>query len=293
MEPVDKSRSESTPTYQARAGPVVSRGPGGEREAARRALEETREALRSGEIAKAGQNAAREFERSLAAKPERGDLGEIVVRAVAIGDQRKGVPAIPLEGVPTRLKVDGKIIAEASTNAIGLVSLPLGELTEVSYEIEVLGADCGVLACQTGRATRKLGADSHLIELPRTEALKPYLERAQPLEDAIRSARDRAAIGEEVMTKALVVQEKRLVEYLEALDSPGREAPRDAPKENTEPAQKAEPPEKNAAPATNARPAKGESSVKPATSAKSDRPASARKTRVTKPPAKRGGKKRS
>jgi hypothetical protein len=210
----------------------------GERAAAKRALDETREALQSGEIVQAAENAVRNLETAIAGKPEAGDPGEVVARVVAVGDRRSGVPAVPLEGLRARLKVDGKVIAEGITGKLGLVSFPLGDLRDVSYEVEVLGTDCAPTA--PGRSTRGSGGDSILIEVPRTEALKPHLERARPLEDGIRDARDRAALGAKVITDALVAQEKQLVEYLAELGAsaspPTRDGAFDAGSKDVSPA---------------------------------------------------------
>jgi hypothetical protein len=54
--------------------------------------------------------------------------------------------------------------------------------------------------------------------LGRTEALKPQLERAAPLEDSLRLARARAALAREALRKALTTQEARLVEHVAEID---------------------------------------------------------------------------
>jgi hypothetical protein len=306
-------------TPRARAATRPSAGFAGEREAAKRALDETREAIQSGALVKAGADIVRDLERSLAGKPEPGDPGEVVARVVAAGDRSAGLPAVPLEGLQARLKVDGKVVAESVTGKLGLVTLPLGGLGDVSYEVEVLGTDCAPAACVTGRATRESGGDSHLVELPRTDAIKPQIERARPFEEGIRAARDRAALSAEVMTKALAAQEKRLVEYLAGLDagagkgskgSTARAPGRSESGEQSEPLGKSEPPRTNEP--REREPAKDETSVKtpaPVTespktpdapkqeapaprepSPKTARPAPPAKGRATKPPGKRGGR---
>jgi hypothetical protein len=200
-----------------------------DRDAARRALDETQEALRSGTIADAAVKAAAAFEAALIDTPQKGDAGEVVARVIATGDRREDLPAVPLEGITIRLKVGDREVAEAASDRVGLVTLSLGDITDTRYEIEVLDADCSVLLCKHGRVDGAGSTAPHLLELPRTGALKPHLERAQPFEKAIRDARDRAKLGKEVVTKALKAQEKALREYL--AEKPGERPTKDAPRE--------------------------------------------------------------
>jgi hypothetical protein len=271
-----------------------------EREAARRALEETREAIQSNEIARAATASVRAMETGLAGKPEAGDADEVIVRVVAVGDFRKGVPAVPLEGISVRLKVGDQVVADSITDRLGLASLPLGRRGDATYEVEVLGADCAALVCQPGRADGKTPPAPHLIELPRNEALKPQLERAQPIEDAIRAARDRAALAEAVVKKGLVAQEKRLVEHVAELDAaiagtpsgPAEEAPTVAPLRNepVRPKEDAQAKE-DVQPKEAARP-KGDVRPKDEHGAKPER-ASKRSRRAAKTPRKGRGKPKS
>jgi hypothetical protein len=231
MRPKKKPDPKPDIVARPRAAPDAAPVSVADKEAARRALDQTRDALRSGDIAKAGAKAAAAIESSLAGKPEPVGAEVITARVVAVGDAKKGIPSIPLEGLTVRLKVEDKVIEESATDRLGLVSLPIGRHADAAYEMEVLGPDCGVVACQSGRAGAKSPA-AHLIELPRTAGLKPQIERAKPLEDVIRKARERAAIAEEVVRKALTAQEKRLVEYLDGLDNaaPEPSKKRDKPK---------------------------------------------------------------
>lgn len=190
-----------------------------QREQAVRALQQTREARKSGELERIGESAVKELESSIAGVPDTAEAGFAIARVVASGDAKAGLPAVPLSGLTTRLKIKEKVEAEDVTNAFGLVTLPLPKETEGSYELEVLAPDCTLLACQPARWTPKRPAAPHLFELARTENLKPHVERAQPLEEGIRQARARATLARDVMVKALEAQETRLVEYLAEIDA--------------------------------------------------------------------------
>jgi hypothetical protein len=271
-----------------------------EADAARRALEQTREAIKSGELTRVGEQAVRALEQSLAGKPEAGDPGEVVVRVVAVGDRREGVPSVPLGGLTVRLNVENKPIAEKVTDPRGLAALPLGDIADAAYEVEVLGADCAPIACQPGRIQRKAGVETHLIELPRTEALKPQLERALPLEDAVRAARARADVAARVMQQALAEQEKQLVEFLaeiekrpalprldedKPIEKPSGEKPPDRPPDR--PPEK--PPEKpREKPAEKPEENPTEKPPQKPRPSKDSRTVTTPKSRLVKPPDKRG-----
>jgi hypothetical protein len=182
------------------------------------ALEQTREARRTGEIEKAATETLNEIETSLAGLPEAGPPGVVTARVVASGDSKVNLPAIPLAGLTARLKVGDKVVQEEETNAFGLVDLELPKDAEGSYEIEVLGPSCNVLVCQRGRWNPNQPAPAHRIELARSAELKPQLERSAAIEEGIKQARSRAELASAVVAKALEAQEKRLVEYLGELD---------------------------------------------------------------------------
>jgi hypothetical protein len=281
-----------------------------EREAARVALERTEEELKSGDLARAGAEAVGALEESVAGKPEAADPGAVIARVVAVGDRKEGLPAVPLEGLKARLRIGERTVAEATTDRVGLVALPIGE-EKGSYELEVLGPDCVVMACQPGRLTGDT-PPPHLVELPRTEALKPPIERAAPFEAAILKARDRAAIAERVMTKALLEQARALSKYIAEIDAgsggtggdvrPVSTAPVEPPSQpsveprpsppRTEP--KASPPPiepRPSPPPVKPRPAQPPVKSKPTQTPVEGKPGpadSATRTRQVKPPQKRG-----
>jgi hypothetical protein len=229
-------RLQSIPSRAVAAEATQQRDVSGlvaQREQAARALEQTYEARTSGEIERAGDAVVKALEEGLSGSPEPGPAGVVIARVVAAADSRAKRPAVPLSGLVTRLKVKSEVVREESTNAFGIVDLELPKATEGTYELEVLGPDCTVLACQQGRWGPKQPSPVHRIELGRTDQLQPQLERARPLEDSINKARERADLAREVATKALAAQETRLVEYLAEIDAalacqplPRTEAPR-------------------------------------------------------------------
>lgn len=190
-----------------------------QRAQALRALEQTRAAQKTEEIARAGESAVRELETAVAGRPEPGPPGWITARVVATGQSERGVPPIPLADLPVRLKVAGEVVREGGTDRLGMVGLELPKERFEAYELEVVGPDCQVIACQAGRWSENEPASTHLFEVPRTEALAPQLERARPFELGIRKARERAALAREVVTKALAAQETRLQEYLAEIEA--------------------------------------------------------------------------
>lgn len=190
-----------------------------QREQALRALEQTYAARQSGEIERAGDAVVKALEEGLSGPPEPGPPRVVIARVVAAADSRAKLPAVPLSGLLTRLKVKNEVVGEEATNAFGIVDLALPEGSTSSYEIEVLGPDCSVLACQPGRWGPKQPSPVHRIELGRTDQLKPQLERARPFEDGIKRARERAELAREVAAKALAAQETRLVKYLAEIDA--------------------------------------------------------------------------
>ena len=162
----------------------------------------------------------KELEIALTGPPEPSRDGVLTARVVATGDKRANLPAVPLGGLAVRLKVKEVVVAEARSNAFGLVSLDLPrEEQEGRYDLEVLGPDCAVLACVTDRWDPQKQAPVHHVELARTEALQPQLEAARPFEEAIQNARERAALARQVAVKALQAQEIRLVAYLAEIDA--------------------------------------------------------------------------
>jgi hypothetical protein len=189
-----------------------------QRNEAIRALEQTREARKTGEIEKAAATVVDQLEKGLTGEPEIGPPGVVTARVVASGDSKARQPAVPLAGLIARLKVGEEIIEEKETNQFGLVSLELPKSEKGSYELEVLGPNCNVIACQKGRWGPKRSPVAHRIELGRSEQLKPQLERAARLEEAIKKARERADIARGVVIKALDAQERKLIEYLSEID---------------------------------------------------------------------------
>ena len=184
-----------------------------------RALEQTKEVIQSGRLARSGETMAADLEAALAGKPEAGAPGTIRVRVAAAPVAKEKLPAVPLAELQVRLKIKEQIVREEPTNAVGLVELEVpAEFSKSDYEIEVFAPDCTVVACQHGRLTGKQTGPVHLIELPRKENLKPQIERAKPIEDGLKAARERAALVRTVAVKALKEQETRLVEYLAEID---------------------------------------------------------------------------
>jgi hypothetical protein len=187
-----------------------------ERERAVRALEETRRALVSGEIARAAEAALEQVEASLTGRPEESP-GVVTARVVAIGD-RKARP-IPLGGVGVRLKVNNRVVSEARTNEVGLATIELGRKNGAKYELEALAPDCTVLACQPGVWDPDKPGGTHLFELPRTKNLRAPLERARPFDEGLRKAHERAQLARDVAVKALEAQERHLEKYVATIDA--------------------------------------------------------------------------
>jgi hypothetical protein len=208
-----------------------------QREQAARALDQTRQARRSGEIEQAGPRTAQELEQAVAGPPDPGPPGFVTARVVASPDARSKRPAVPLSGLTVRLTIGRRVptkpkekerppaegdegaLAEGTTNAFGLVALELPKPNQGAYALEVLGPDYTLLTSEAGRWSAKQPSPIHLVELARAASLKPHLERARPLEEGIIEARARADMAREVAAKALEVQEKRLVEYLGEIDA--------------------------------------------------------------------------
>ena len=189
-----------------------------QRQQALRALEQTREARQSGEIEKGAARLVEQLENGLTSEPRPGPPTVVAARVVASGDSKSGQPAVPLAGLIARLKVNNEIVAERETSRFGLVNLERPKQEEGSYELEVLGPNCNVIACQKGRWGPNQSPAGHRIELARSEELKPQLERAAKLEEAIKKARERAEIARDVVIKALDAQEQKLIEYLSEID---------------------------------------------------------------------------
>ena len=189
-----------------------------QRQQAVRALEETREARQTGEIEKAAAKVVDQLEQGLTGTPEPGSSGVVTARVVASGDSKERQPAVPLAGLTARLKVNEKVVEEKETNPFGLVTLELPKEEAGSYELEILGPSCNVIACQQGRWGPKQSPVGHRIEVGRSEELKPQLERAAMFEEAIKKARERANIARDVVIKALDAQERKLIEYLAEID---------------------------------------------------------------------------
>ncbi|HYP07852.1 MAG TPA: hypothetical protein VER03_16585 [Bryobacteraceae bacterium] len=184
-----------------------------------RALDQTRAARSTGDIAKVADEAVKQIETGLTGMPEAGPEGTIVARVVASADSQSKAPAIPLSGLLARLKVNHEIVAENDTNAFGVVDFEIPKAAEGSYEIEVLAPDCSVLVCQSGKFDGRRRNPVHRIETPRSGIIKSQIERSKPIEEGILQARERAKLVREVANKALAEQEKVLVKYLEDLDA--------------------------------------------------------------------------
>ena len=183
-----------------------------------RALEETREARRTGEIEQAVLKVVEQIEQGLTGIPEPGPSGVVTARVVASGNAKTEQPAVPLAGLIVQLKVKEAVVEQKETNQFGLVTFEPLKAEEGSYQIEVLGPRGSVIAHQQGRWGPKQAPMSHLMEVARSEELKPQLERAAIFEEVIKQAHARADIAQDVTVKALDAQEQKLIEYLAEID---------------------------------------------------------------------------
>jgi hypothetical protein len=241
------------------------------------ALEQTRAARKSGVIVQTAATTLKQLEMVVVGQPESTDAGIVLARVVAAGDADTRLSAVPLAGLTVRLRIKENVVVEETTNALGLalLQLPKNEagctaaravsaifsLADTqspkdeagTYKVEVLAPDCTILACQAGRWQPRQPAPVHLVELARTENLKPHIERASPLQKGIRQARERASLAREVVAAALKAQETRLIEYLAEIDAALACEPKD---QSGAPAKT--PPQSSARPIPNSAPVVGE-----------------------------------
>lgn len=183
-----------------------------------RALEQTQKEIVEGSVKKAADEALGESERSLSGSPNPDDPDVIVARV--IGFPGKGEPAVPLHGMPVRLMVDRKAVAETKSDLFGLARIPLpkeGKEGIGAYELEAVSPEGGTLASQTGSA-RPGDSPVHVLEIARTDALAPIFERAEPWRKGLLEARARRDAAVNAVDLALAEQEKQLVALIAELD---------------------------------------------------------------------------
>jgi hypothetical protein len=184
-----------------------------------RALEQTRTEMRERSIDKAANEALRDAERRLTGPLAPGTPG--IVTARVVGVPGKNEPAVPLAGIDLRLKVGEKVVAETQTDALGLGQLELPKNTRESYELEVVGPDCKVIACQRGSVdleTKESDSPTHLFEVARTEGLTPNFERAKPWQEALVTAQKRRDLTVRAVSTALEKQENDLIRLIAEID---------------------------------------------------------------------------
>src|SRR5688500_15069976 len=111
MKPVLKLASPSVREPRAEAlAAAAKHGLTENRKQALRALEETREAIQSGQLLRSGEAAAKELENALTGKPEAGEPGVIMARVVASSVAKEKLPPVPLAGLQVQLRIKEEIL---------------------------------------------------------------------------------------------------------------------------------------------------------------------------------------
>jgi hypothetical protein len=184
-----------------------------------RALQQTRAEMRERSVNKAANEALRSAEQRLTGPPDPGAPG--IVTARVVGVPGKGEPSTPLAGIGLRLKMKENVVAETQTDALGLGQLELPQDVRESYELEALGPDCQVIACQRGSVdpqSKEPVSPTHMFEVARTDVLTPNFERAKPWQEALVTARKRRDLTVRAVSVALEKQEGDLVKLIAEID---------------------------------------------------------------------------
>ncbi|HWM92959.1 MAG TPA: hypothetical protein VN493_19505 [Thermoanaerobaculia bacterium] len=216
--------------------------------AVERALSETREELKGGQILATVREELRGFLEAPLAPPPTGAPDTLAVRVLgARGGQAKtqAKPRVPLPGLTLELRageeiiaraISGlgggaaqgsipdeikglfeKIVAQATTDLLGAAVIAFPESVKGAFEVNVLGPDSKVLATHRGRRT-KGKAHTALIEVGYSTALAPAFDKGETWLAAGRVAEERAAEMEKKIAKALQNQEKALAVAVAELD---------------------------------------------------------------------------
>jgi hypothetical protein len=212
-----------------------------------RALRETREELKGGQILATVREELRGFLEAPLGPPPAGAPDTLAVRVLgARGGQAKtqAKPRVPLPGLTLELQageeiiaraISGlggdakgsipdeikglfeKIVAQATTDLLGAAVIPFPESVKGAFEVNVLGPDSKVLATHRGRRT-KGKPHTALIEVGYSMALAPAFDKGETWLAAGRVADQRAAEMETKIARALQNQEKALAAAVAELD---------------------------------------------------------------------------
>lgn len=215
--------------------------------AVERALRETREELKGGQILAMVREELRGFLEAPLAPPPAGAPDTLAVRVLgARGGQAKAQakPRVPLPGLTVELRageeiiaraISGladaakgsfpdeikglfeKVVAQATTDLLGAAVIPFPESVKGAFDVNVLGPDSKVLATYRGKRT-KGKAHTALIEVGYSTALAPAFDKGETWLTAGRVADERATEMEKKIAKALQNQEKALAAAIPELD---------------------------------------------------------------------------
>ena len=212
-----------------------------------RALGETREEQKGGQILPTVREELRGFLEAPLAPPPPGAPDTLAVRVLgARGGQAKTQPKprVPLPGLTVELRageqviartlsglggaaqgsfpdeIKGlfeKVVAQATTDLLGVAVIAFPESVKKDFEANVLGPDSKVLATYRGQRTEDK-PHTALIEVGYSTALGPAFDKGETWLEAGRRAEAKAAELETKIAKALQNQEKALVAAIAELD---------------------------------------------------------------------------